>query len=83
MEDLMVDNPGNIPAQTHNIRWLRHEELVTEAATNQLCYRFKDGKWMCRRWWIRKIFGYMTNSITRIYYFHVSPMINRRKSPTI
>ena len=26
----MVDNPGNMPAQTHNIRWLRHEELVTE-----------------------------------------------------
>ena len=30
MEDIMVDNPGNIPAPTHNIRWLRHEELVTE-----------------------------------------------------
>ena len=27
----MVDNPGNMPAQTHNIRWLKHEELVTEA----------------------------------------------------
>ena len=27
----MVDNAGNIPAQTHNIRWLKHEELVTEA----------------------------------------------------
>ena len=31
MEYLMVDNPGNKPAQTHNIRWLGHEELVTEA----------------------------------------------------
>ena len=30
MEYLMVDNPENKPAQTHNVRWLRHEELMTE-----------------------------------------------------
>ena len=30
MEYLMVDNPENKPAQTHNVRWLRHEELMTD-----------------------------------------------------